>query len=168
MCGFEAGDALYFCGMWKKQEAGFTILEILIVLAVFGLLVTLTGLSVRSARMRMRDAARVSDVSVLRSALGQYWLEKATYPVSSGVNLGQPGTNTDKFSAAGFVSKGDPGAPVYLSSVPTGPKPNEYYRYHGSGAGYSIRFVTESDTTFGKANVFYAHSTGVDGSDQEK
>ena len=151
-----------------RFKSAFTILELLIVIAVFGLLVTLGVLSLNSARMRMRDAQRISDVSVVRAALSQYWFEKASYPASGGVNLGQPGTNTEIFSSAGFVGSKTAVPPVYLEHVPTGPKNNEYYRYHGGASGYSIRFQTESDTTYGKANVFYGHSSGVDKTDEEK
>ena len=152
----------------QRLRAGFTILEVLIVLAVFGLLATLAVLSLNSARARVRDAQRLSDVSTVRAALSQYWLEKATYPASGGVNLGQPGTNTEGFSGAGFVKHDDAQAPIYLNRLPTGPKSGEYYRYRGGANGYSIRFQTESDTEFGKANVYYAHAAGVDNKDEEK
>ena len=151
-----------------RLKSAFTILELLIVIAVFGLLVTLGVLSLNSARMRMRDAQRLSDVSVLRAALSQYWFEKASYPASGGVNLGQVGTNTDVFSSAGFVESKSAVAPIYLPRVPTGPKANEYYRYQGGANGYSIRFQTESDTTYGKANVYFGHASGVDQTDEEK
>ncbi len=147
---------------------GFTVLEILIVIAVFGLLATLAVLSLNSARARARDAQRVSDVSVLRNALSQYWLEKASYPASGGVNIGQPGTKTDVFGAFGFAAAQEANGVIYLSRVPVGPKVNEFYRYRGGANGYSIRFQTETDTILGKANVYYAHASGVDGVDEEK
>ncbi len=147
---------------------GFTVLEALIVLAVFGLLATLAVLSLNSARASLRDAQRLSDVSVVRSALSQYWLDKATYPQTAGVDLGMTGSNSDMLSAAGFVASTDPTQPVYLNRVPTGPKSGEYYRYHGGANGYSIRFQTETDTDLGKANVYYAHAGGIDQDDTEK
>jgi prepilin-type N-terminal cleavage/methylation domain-containing protein len=147
---------------------GFTVLEALIVLAVFGLLATLAVLSLNSARASLRDAQRLSDVSVVRSALSQYWLEKATYPQSAGIDLGMPGANAEKLSASGFVASADPTQPVYLTRIPTGPKVNEYYRYRAGANGYSIRFQTETRTDLGPANVYYAHATGIDLEDVEK
>ena len=149
-------------------SAGFTILEILIVIAVFGLLATFGALSLNSARARARDAQRVSDVSVLRNALSEYWLQNSRYPASASVNLGQPGTKTAVFGSSGFTEQVDPASVTYLPRVPTGPTVNEYYRYHGGVNGYSIRFQTESDTMLGKANVFYAHAAGIDDRDEEK
>ena len=137
-------------------------------LAVFGLLATLAVLSLNSARASLRDAQRLSDVSVVRSALSQYWLEKATYPQSTGIDLGQAGSNSEMLSAAGFVARTDPTQPIYLNRVPTGPKVNEYYRYHAGANGYSIRFQTETRTDLGLANVYYAHASGIDLEDSEK
>ncbi len=144
---------------------GFTLLEILIVLAVFGLLATLAVLSLNSARASLRDAQRLSDISVLRAGLSQYWLETASYPMSEGVDLGAPGTNTDTLSANGFVSRDDSSTTVYLQRVPVGPKGNEFYRYRGGAGGFSIRFVTETETDLGEANVYYAHASGIDNED---
>jgi prepilin-type N-terminal cleavage/methylation domain-containing protein len=151
-----------------RRSGGFTVLEVLIVLAVIGLLATLSVLSLNSARARTRDAQRQSDISVLRSALSQYWLEKATYPSSGGINLGEPGANADALSANGFVSAQETGGTVYIPRIPTGPRAGEYYRYHGGPNGYSLRFRTESDTIYGKANVYYAHASGIDSADEEK
>ncbi len=150
---------------WKK---GFTIPELLIVLALFGLLLALGAWSVSSARARVRDAQRVSDVALLRQSLQQYFLQASTYPVSTGVNLGQPGANADRLAGAGFVGMNDISTPVYLSKIPVGPGTNEFYRYHGGANGYSLRFQTESDTDIGKANVYYAHATTIDQTDTEK
>ena len=152
----------------RNIKPGFTILELLIVIFVFGLVVTLGVISLNSARARMRDAQRISDINVLRSGLNQFWLENATYPVSSGVNLGAPGTNTDAFTRDGFVSAANAKAPVYLQTVPIGPKSGEYYQYKGDANGYAIRFQTERDTALGAANVYYLHSTGIDQADANK
>ncbi len=144
------------------------MLEALIVLAVFGLLATLAVLSLNSARASLRDAQRLSDVSVVRSALSQFWLEKATYPQSAGIDLGPVGSDAQKLSAGGFVAATNPATPVYLERVPVGPKVNEYYHYHAGANGYSIRFQTETKTDLGLANVYFAHASGIDLEDVEK
>jgi prepilin-type N-terminal cleavage/methylation domain-containing protein len=145
---------------------GFTLLEALIVIAVFGLLATLAALSLNSARASLRDAQRLSDISWMRAGLSQYWLEKATYPESAGLMMGQGGAL--KFSAAGFVDLADPTTPVYLDHIPTGPKSGEFYRYRGSANGYSIRFQTETKTDLGPADVYFAHASGIDKEDTDK
>lgn len=157
---------VYLSNMTLRR--GFTVLEALIVLAVFGLLATMAVLSLNSARASLRDAQRLSDVSVVRSALSQFWLEKATYPQSAGIDLGRAGSNAERLSAAGFVASTDQTLPIYLSRVPTGPKVDEYYRYHAGANGYSIRFQTETKTDLGLANVYFAHASGIDLEDVEK
>lgn len=144
----------------------FTILEALIVIAVFGLLATLAVISLNSARASLRDAQRLSDISTMRAGLSQYWLEKASYPAAENLLIGQPGTN--KFSSAGFVDQADPSTPVYIQVLSSGPKANEYYRYRGGANGYSIRFQTETRTELGPPNVYYAHASGIDREDVEK
>ncbi len=162
-------SALYFDRMYTfSRRSGFTILEVLIVLAVFGLLAAFAVFSLNTARERTRDAQRLSDVSVLRSALNQYYLENNTFPLSGGVLLGQAGAKTQMLTSSGFAAQGEAQGKTYLERVPVGPKANEFYKYHGSANGYSLRFQTESDTVYGKANVFYAHFSGIDGKDEDK
>lgn len=148
-------------------RAGFTALEGLIVLAFFGLLVTLGALSINHARARARDAVRVSDVSALRSALSVYWQQKATYPVSPGMAIGEPGAS-DVLTLDGFVAANQAKSTVLLQPVPIGPAGSEFYWYKGGPSGYTIRFETERDTALGNANVYYLHSTGFDASEDVK
>mgnify|MGYP000868752149 CR=1 FL=1 len=160
---------MLFPSLTKSHRPGFTIFEGLIVLAVFGVFATLAVLSLNSARARMRDAQRLSNVSIVRTALSRYWLEKATYPASSeGVNLGEPGTKTDALTADGFVDRADIGDKQVYIQVPTGPNANEYYRYKGGPNGFSIRFKTERDSDLGKANIYFVHANGIDQEDVEK
>jgi prepilin-type N-terminal cleavage/methylation domain-containing protein len=98
----------------RSLKPGFTVLEVLIVLAVFGLLATLAVLSLNSARARVRDAQRLSDVSTISAALSRYWLEKATYPSSAGVELSAPTSNTEVLSAGGFEKRDKAQPPIYL------------------------------------------------------
>lgn len=144
----------------------FTILEVLIVVAVFGLLATLAVLSLSRARASLRDAQRLSDISTVRAGLSQYWLEKATYPESEEIMIGS--TMANKFTASGFVTQSDPSTPVYLQFISGGPKSGEYYRYRGGASGYSVRFQTETKTDLGAPNVYYAHASGFDREDALK
>ncbi|MFO0765044.1 MAG: hypothetical protein U0487_03300 [Patescibacteria group bacterium] len=151
-----------------RYRPAFNALEAIIVIAVFGLFATLAVLSLNSARASARDAQRLSDVGTMRAALGQYWLEKAAYPLSGGIDLGKAGNNADMLTANGFIGRQTPQGAVYLNNVPTPPKSGEYYRYRGGANGYSIRFKTETKTELGDPNVYYAHATGIDKEDAER
>lgn len=156
---------------WKR---GFTLLEGLIVLALIGLILTIAALSLQSARAKTRDAQRLGDIAVLTSGLTSYWQQNSKYPSSEGVDLGAPGSGADMLTTnaqSGFVPAGQTTDRILLDAdrMPRGPKTGEYYHYKGGLNGFSIRFVTERDTTLGKANVWYAHSNGlIDGSDELK
>lgn len=154
--------------MRRLSRPGFTILEALVVVLVVGILAAVAIYSLNVTRAGNRDSKRISDVSVIRAALTQHWLQKASYPTSDPVDLGRPGANADKLTASGFVARDSETFPVFLERVPTGPKSGEYYRYHGSSRGYSLRFVTERTTAYGEAGVWYAHTDGVDREDVEK
>lgn len=152
----------------KRTFPGFTILEVLVAVVFVGILATVAIYSLNVTRAGNRDAKRASDVSVLRASLTQYWLQQATYPESTGVDLGRPGAGADRLVAGGFVPADSSVTPVYLDRVPVGPSTGEYYRYHGSSAGYSLKFKTERQTIYGAPGIWYAHSSGVDADDSEK
>lgn len=151
-----------------RIKSGFTILEAMVVIATVGILAAVAIYALNVTRASNRDNKRISDVSVIRAALSQFWLQQATYPASAPVDLGRPGTNSYRLTRDGFVSNDNATTPIYLNSVPRGPKANEFYRYHGSSSGYSLRFKTERKTVYGPPGTWFAHSTGVDQEDTEK
>lgn len=153
--------------MSLRLKRGFSILELLIVIAIVGILASVAVYALGVSRAMSRDAKRVSDISVFRSSLSQYWLQKASYPVSEAFEIGKPGTGISGLTSNGFVGA-DGGGSVILSPLPLGPKTGEYYRYQGSLDGYSLRFTTERETAYGAPGTYYAHADGVDHQDIEK
>ena len=143
------------------KKKAFTLIELLIVIAIIGLLATISIVVLNGAREKSRDAKRVSDIQVIRTALEQHWLYAASYPsAATAMNLGTG-------SAAALTSNGFEASPtgeIYLQQVPTGPTSGEYYVYLSDNptVGYSIQFATEGNTTFGSGGTYYAHSSGVD------
>ncbi len=151
-----------------RIASGFTFLEALIVILIVGILASVAIYSLNITRAMNRDAKRISDISVLRAGLSQYWLQKATYPKSGPLKLGMPGSGAAVLSDAGFTAAGKAVSPVFLQAIPTGPKAGEFYLYQGSASGYSIRFVTERSTVYGTQGVWYAHASGIDHDNSEK
>lgn len=151
-----------------SKSSGFTILELLVVIAAVGILATVAIYSLNVTRAMSRDAKRVSDISVIRASLTQYWLQKASYPTADPVDLGRADTGTEVLAGNGWALKAQAIEPIFLQRIPTGPKANEYYRYHGSAQGYSLKFTTERETAYGAAGTYFAHSGGVDTEDAEK
>lgn len=139
----------------------------MVVIAIIGLLATASVLALGSARAKARDAKRVSDVQVLRSALEQYWLTNASYPsASSPMDVG---TGSEAvLTSNGFEA--DPGTGTFYLRVPVGPLANERYQYQSTvTTGFAIRFTTEQNTSYGAGGTYYAHANGaVDGDGASK
>lgn len=150
-----------------NKSRGFTVLELLVVLVVVGILASIAVYALSVSRAMSRDAKRVSDISVLRSGLSQYWLQRAGYPVGEGIDLGSKASNVVGLTNTGFTGP-EGGGVIILQKFPVGPKAGEYYHYKGTANGYSLRFTTERETAYGPAGIYYAHSGGVDKEDVEK
>jgi len=151
----------------QRLLKGITIPELLIGVLIIGIVIAIFVYALGVQRTMARDSKRVSDISVLRASLGQYWLQKATYPVTDGIFIGQPG-GAERLGGAGFTSAEDPTPPIFLDRIPVGPNSNEYYAYRGNQTGYSLMFTTERETAYGPPATYYAHSVGVDVLDELK
>jgi prepilin-type N-terminal cleavage/methylation domain-containing protein len=66
-----------------QNQKGFTLLEFLIVVALIGILATLTVLALRGARSETRDADRITTASQIRTSLELGFAELANYPVQA-------------------------------------------------------------------------------------
>jgi len=116
----------------KKNKKGFTLIELLVVIAIIGLLATLSVIALNTARVKARDARRVSDVKQIQTALEMYFDEKSYYP--------NPVTN------------GSVPTSSYISSVPTNPQPvdtgcpaNTNYIYNSAtGSTYTLSYCLSS------------------------
>ena len=62
-----------------------TIIEILIVVAVIGLISTLSAVAVSSARANARDAVRLSDVRQVQVSLENFFMARSSYPITDNV-----------------------------------------------------------------------------------
>ncbi|MBI2195693.1 MAG: type II secretion system protein [Candidatus Levybacteria bacterium] len=63
-----------------KREKGFTLVELLIVIAIIGVLTTLLMANFIGVRQRARDAQRKSDLRQIQSALELYRSDQGSYP----------------------------------------------------------------------------------------
>lgn len=67
----------------RPHEAGYSLLEIIIVVAIIGLLVTLVAPQVFGRLDQSRVTAAEAQIRMLRSALDSYRLDVGTYPSGS-------------------------------------------------------------------------------------
>ncbi len=109
------------------DKKGFTLIELLVVIAIIGLLSTLAVVALSSARLKSRDAKRVSDLKQMQTALELYFTDQNAYPSQNGTlgagnwaclnSAGWQATNC----ANPYMARvpGDPGTGSYVYSVGT-------------------------------------------------
>ncbi len=100
----------------KRKQSGFTLLELLIVIAILGILSTLGVASLRGALAKGRDAKRKSDIKSLQTALELYYSDFSVYP--------------DALSTL---------APTYIKEIPEDPTSTQTYTFdHTDCSGGTI------------------------------
>ena len=68
----------------NRLSRGFTLIELLVVIAIIGILASVVLASLNSARVKGRDARRISDVKQVQLALDLYYDTNQSYPAGSG------------------------------------------------------------------------------------
>ena len=66
-----------------RKKAGFTIMELLLTLAILGFLITVTTYTVNVGRQKSRDSQRIADLNSVTKALELYLNDNGHYPPSS-------------------------------------------------------------------------------------
>jgi len=77
---------------FHKNQVGFTLVELLIVIAIIGIMSTVTVVSLRVAKAKARDAVRIADITQIKKAIDTYYGYYGTYP------------NPNCFSLSGIVA----------------------------------------------------------------
>ena len=148
----------------RKTTQGFSLVEIMIVIAITGLLITIVVFNVQPAGQKSRDAQRQADLRQVQTALEQYKNRHGRYPEGcNGVTTLDTNANpvpssninwSGEFDAEDRCGDSDTpyilGAPgrlfsQFLQPLPTDPKLN------GDDSGY--RYTTNEDGTVYKFMV---------------
>lgn len=101
------------------MKKGFTLIELMIVIAIIGILTSIGIVSFSQARGKANDAKRRADLKTLQTALEQYYSDNGSYPTTSGWNSSQ----SDDTNAGG-IKGGNwlPGlVPQYMKQLPYDP-----------------------------------------------
>ena len=132
---------------------GFTLIELLVVIAIIGLLASIVLVSLTSARSKVRDAKRISELRQVQTALELYSLSNQGYP-AYGV------TNQYLSDISGSL------VPTYLPTLPLDPSnPVGVFGYRYCSGSASAQSQVYTVLTFVE-NPFPPHwcgmSTGAD------
>src|SRR5690348_4644911 len=117
--------------MTKKQQ-GFTLIELLVVIAIIGILAAVVLINVSSARLKARDARRISDINEIHKALETYLNDCNQYPA-------EPLTPDSADGCPAGIKFSD-----YMQVIPKDPNGADYeYHYDASTNTFSLKFTLE-------------------------
>lgn len=120
------------------QKFGFTLIELMVVIAVLAFLVTVSVIAYNNVRGLSRDSVRVVHATQIQTALRAYYRDQGVYPYS--LTLGQP-----------LVSNNI----TYMDLVPNNPRPVDgdcdknadyVYTQDNSGTSYHLTFCLGEET----------------------
>jgi len=152
----------------KTKKKGFTLIELMVVVAIMGLLAALAVISLNNARARARDARRISDVKQVQTALELYYLDNQEYPDSTGEVI--EGLCISSTNGLAATCSGT----VYMRVTPSNPQPRgdgdcpdtQYYYTGDTDAGdtisYHIEYCLGSETGDVPAGTQTATPAGLD------
>ena len=113
------------------KNKGFTLVELLVVMAILGVLVTLVAGGFRTAQMRGRDSKRKSDLREIANALEVFYSDHGEYPNANGgqVQACQYDLAMGSGDCAWGISEFTDGATIYFKTLPADPVSTHSYLY---------------------------------------
>ena len=127
------------------MKKGFTLIELLVVIAIIALLSTLSVVALNSARIKSRDAKRVSDIRQIKTALEMYFDANEAYPSSA-----SPLGNATNYclNINGWQTNANCTGTVYMTRVPAEQLPTTQHNYiytkgSGTASTYTIAYYYE-------------------------
>lgn len=135
--------------MFSKK--GFTLIEILIVVAIIGILASVVVVGLGPAQKKGRDSRRVSDLRSVQTALELYYGKNGAYPVPNGTWA--------QFAAVLT------GAGIGTSQIPNDPTTSRDYVYSSDAAGTTYILAAQLEDATGNimnSSFGYGVTGGVD------
>jgi prepilin-type N-terminal cleavage/methylation domain-containing protein len=124
------------------KRKGFTLVELLVVVAIIGLLSGMVVISIKNVKAKARDSQRVSDVNTISTGLNMYHNDFNAYPVFDGYITGADGLS---------IALKNSGA---VSALPIDPLNNGNYRYYYQsvdGEDFYLEYYLETNSMSGKS-----------------
>jgi prepilin-type N-terminal cleavage/methylation domain-containing protein len=91
---------------FEARKKGFTLIELMVVIAIIGILASIIMVSLSSAQSKGRDTKRIADVRTIQLSLEEYYNDNGYYPATLAALT-----------------------PNYIAAIPTDPKSSLAYLY---------------------------------------
>ncbi len=123
----------------NTKPKGFTLLEMIIVIAILASLVMFMFTSYTAVQRSARDSRRRADLEQIRAAFEQWRSDNSSYPTTLTVDCSSTGGLTN---VVGLITN------IYLQSIPKDPRcPARSYKAVISASDYTLGAGLESVTT---------------------
>lgn len=135
--------------MKKNKRQAFTLLELLVVIAMIGVLISLGVASFSSAQRKARDSRRKEDLKAVQNGLEQYYADNnGRYPINAA------NTMATIIAAAGTA--------YFPAGAPVDPKNTAtlYYRLTSTPTSYCTCALLEITGTGNASNASCTFSSG--------
>ena len=130
--------------MLKKSKKGFTVIELLLVIAIIGLIASVLIVTLSEARAQARDAKRKIEVDTIRKAIEFYYIEYNRYPKK---------TKWASLEEDPILDTGERFSEAVGEWLPTIPKDPLWGQTKETGEPYSYQYKTNPDATEYKIHV---------------
>ena len=143
---------------FTTTRRAFTLIELMVTIAIIGILTALATTSYVGVRARARDAQRKNDLTQLKINLNTYYIAQTPvkYPLAEVAKVTLNNTNDVLFTAL---------VPAYAKSIPLDPlnSGNNVYKYQSSGNGSSYTLYGTLENTNDKKGWGTSNAWVVDG-----
>lgn len=130
----------------QSKNKAFTLIELLIAMAILGILATVGLGSFRTAQMRGRDTERKSDLKQVSNAIELYYQDYNRYPQASGTNIAAC-PSTGPTSCTWGTGELTDGKTTYMKIVPGDPTGACPYIYKVSSTGNKYQLFAYLENT---------------------
>ena len=134
--------------MWNlKRRRGFSLIELLIVIAIILIIITIALPRLTRARMYTQEVAAMAAIRTIHTAETQYYSQFNRYATSL-AELGPPASGSANASAADMID----------NSLANGKKQGYIFTVTGNQGGYIVQAMPDVFNT-GGSRTFYSDQT---------